>query len=79
MKVVALAVVLGAMLLATVGLLAWGWASLGVDVPLIGWIALGVGAGLSFLLGVGLMALSFYSARRGYDDAASGGDDDARA
>lgn len=33
-----------------------------------GWIALGLGAFLSFAVGGGLMALMFYSAREGYDD-----------
>ena len=33
-----------------------------------GWIALGLGTFLSLALGIGLMALVFYSARRGYDD-----------
>ena len=35
-----------------------------------GYIALGLGVGLSILLWVGLMALVFYSSRRGYDDEA---------
>jgi hypothetical protein len=33
-----------------------------------GWIALTLGTLLSLLLGGGLMALVFYSARKGYDD-----------
>lgn len=33
-----------------------------------GWIALGIGTVLSIALGVGLMSLVFYSARKGYDD-----------
>lgn len=33
-----------------------------------GWIALGLGTALSLLVGGGLMALVFYSARKGYDD-----------
>jgi hypothetical protein len=33
-----------------------------------GWIALGAGTVLSLLVGGGLMALVFYSARKGYDD-----------
>jgi hypothetical protein len=35
-----------------------------------GWIALGLGTVLSLVVGVGLMALVFYSARRGFDDGA---------
>jgi len=33
-----------------------------------GWIALAIGAGVSILLGAGLMALVFFSAHKGYDD-----------
>jgi hypothetical protein len=35
-----------------------------------GWIALGLGTFFSLLIGCGLMALMFYSARSGHDDAA---------
>jgi hypothetical protein len=35
------------------------------------WIAMGLGAGISLALGVGLMALSFHSNANGYDDAAA--------
>ncbi|MES1197521.1 MAG: hypothetical protein ABUL55_02740 [Pseudomonadota bacterium] len=33
-----------------------------------GWVAMGLGIGLSLIVGVGLMGLVFYSARKGYDD-----------
>jgi len=33
-----------------------------------GWIALGLGTFFSLIVGGGLMALVFYSARKGYDD-----------
>ncbi|MGQ0532232.1 MAG: hypothetical protein ACT4OF_06020 [Caulobacteraceae bacterium] len=33
-----------------------------------GWVALGLGTFLSLAVGGGLMALVFYSARKGYDD-----------
>jgi len=33
-----------------------------------GWIALGLGTFFSLVVGGGLMALVFYSARKGYDD-----------
>jgi hypothetical protein len=36
-----------------------------------GWIALSLGTVLSLLVGGGLMALVFYSARAGYDDRVS--------
>lgn len=56
--------------LAAAGALAWwGWRELG-DVPISGhgWVALALGAGVTFFLGAGLMWLVFYSHRRGYDD-----------
>lgn len=40
----------------------------GENISTHGWIALGLGTGFSILIGGGLMALSFHSARRGYDD-----------
>jgi hypothetical protein len=33
-------------------------------------VALGAGVGFSLLIGCGLMALTFYSSRHGYDDEA---------
>jgi NADH:ubiquinone oxidoreductase subunit 5 (subunit L)/multisubunit Na+/H+ antiporter MnhA subunit len=49
----------------------WAWQEIGdVEIGLHGWIALGLGAGLTFLVGAGLMALMFFSARRGYDERA---------
>lgn len=65
---VALSLALGALLVLAFGGLAWLWLAAGVQISLFGWIAIGVGALVSILLGVGLMALSFYSARAGYDD-----------
>ncbi len=60
-------------LLAMLALAGWGlflaW-KLSGDVPmsLNGYIALGLAAGVTLLLGGGLMWLAFYSARKGYDD-----------
>lgn len=46
------------------------WMSTGpVDMGAHGWVAMGLGVVLSLVVGVGLMALVFYSSRRGYDDA----------
>ena len=42
-------------------------------ISLHGWIAMGIGTLFSLLLGCGLMWLSFYSARQGYDDRADPG------
>ena len=45
------------------------WSSVGgTHISLVGWIALAGGALVTLLVGGGLMALVFYSARRGYDD-----------
>lgn len=49
------------------------WVRLGDDlIPLYGWIAIIGGTLFSLLVGGGLMALVFYSARHGYDDAQDG-------
>ena len=44
-----------------------------------GYMALGLGAGLTIILGVGLMALAFYSSRHGHDELAYGASDDQRS
>jgi hypothetical protein len=41
-------------------------------IPWWGYAALGLGVLLSLIVGIGLMALLFYSHRHGYDDAAHG-------
>jgi hypothetical protein len=59
------------LLAATAGVALWAWSEIGaVAIGRHGWIALGLGAGFTFLLGAGLMALMFLSARRGYDERA---------
>jgi hypothetical protein len=60
------------------GLLIWtsvlagkGWSSAaGTEVPLTGYLAMGIGVVFSLLVGVGLMTLVFYSSRAGYDEPA---------
>jgi hypothetical protein len=53
------------------GVAFWAWREIGdVDISPNGLIALGLGAGATFALGAGLMALVFFSNRRGYDDRA---------
>ena len=48
-----------------------GWTSAaGTDVPASGYIALALGVIFSLAVGVGLMALVFYSSRAGYDEPA---------
>ena len=44
------------------------WVAVSVEIPLWGWVAILAGGGLSLVVGVGLMALMFYSHRHGYDD-----------
>jgi dipeptide/tripeptide permease len=65
-----LAVGVAALSLIVVGGLAAGfWNSLGAsEISLSGWIAMALGVLVSFAVGAGLMALVFYSNRRGYDD-----------
>ena len=58
-------------LLVSAGTAYWAWREVGeVEIGTHGWIALGLGAVLTFLVGAGLMALMFFSARRGYDERA---------
>ena len=57
--------------LAALGI-AWAWdATSGVAMDENGWIALGFGTFFSLAIGWGLMALMFFSSRRGYDEAAA--------
>jgi TRAP-type C4-dicarboxylate transport system permease small subunit len=45
----------------------WGWNLTDAEIDTNGYIALGLGVVLSMLLGGGLMALLFWSNRKGYD------------
>lgn len=79
MKTVLLVVVWTGLLLAAGGVALHLWLELDdVSLGVHGWLALGLGVGVSLILGVGLMMLVFRSARRGYDDDVVGGRDDAR-
>ena len=50
----------------------WVWKELGdVEMSVHGWLALSLGAGATFIVGAGLMALVFFSSRRGYDERAN--------
>ena len=50
-----------------------GWtAQSDVEMPVSAYVALGLGTFVTLLVGCGLMALVFYSSRKGYDDAAHG-------
>jgi hypothetical protein len=45
------------------------WNDLGAsEISVAGWLALGFGIAVTLALGFGLMALMFFSSRRGYDD-----------
>ncbi len=68
MKIAALIAALIVILALSVYGVAEAWRGIGLDIGMHGWIALTLGVGLSLALGVGLMSLVFYSARRGYDD-----------
>jgi hypothetical protein len=70
MKTALLVVMCTVLLLAAGGTALHLWLELGdVKLGAHGWLALGLGVGLSLLLGVGLMTLVFHSARHGYDEA----------
>ncbi len=63
------------LLAATAAVALWMWHDVGdTQISRPGLIALGLGAALSFLLGAGLMALMFFSSRRGYDERAHDAD-----
>ena len=66
MKAFLLIVVLGSILAVVLfgTLTSWDASAMSIH----GWIALGLGTVLSLVIGGGLMALVFYSARKGYDD-----------
>jgi len=44
------------------------WTRTNAEMSVHGWIALTLGVLFSLIVGCGLMALVFYSSRRGYDD-----------
>jgi hypothetical protein len=56
-------------ILAAVGYFAYAGLTLpGAPMPAGGYLALALGAVFAVIIGVGLMALLFYSSRRGYDE-----------
>jgi hypothetical protein len=75
----ALILVLGALLIATVGIACVGWAlAPGTVVPASGFVALTFGVLFSLAVGIGLMALVFYSSRHDYDEPPKFGQDPDR-
>jgi hypothetical protein len=69
--VLLLLVLLGLLALALTFMVS-AWRGSTAHMSVHGWIALSLGVFFSVLVGCGLMALMFYSSRRGYDDRASG-------
>jgi hypothetical protein len=62
-------IVLMSLLAVTVVVAYAGWTSAkDTDVPASGYVAMAIGVILSLAVGVGLMALVFYSDRKGYDE-----------
>lgn len=66
----AVVVVLSGLLLASGVLGYFGWTSTDNSVPATGYVAMALGVIFSLIVGVGLMALVFYSNRSGYDEPA---------
>jgi hypothetical protein len=60
--------VLSAVLIAAIVLGYLGWTSTDTDVPASGYVAMALGVIFSLVVGFGLMALIFYSSRKGYDE-----------
>lgn len=59
------------LLLAGAGAIGYlGWTLSNADVPIFGYVAMALGVIFSLAVGVGLMALVFYSSRNGYDEPA---------
>jgi hypothetical protein len=75
MKAALLVLVWAGLLAVAGGLAIHLWYEIGdVSLGVHGWLALGLGVGLTLIVGIGLMALVFYSARRGYDEGGHGSD-----
>jgi hypothetical protein len=71
---VLLVLALVGMLAATLWFAGTAWVHLGGDpIPVYGWFAIVGGVVISLAVGGGLMALVFYSSRKGYDEEAGGG------
>ena len=68
MKTALLAIVLIAMLAGALWFAVVAWTGVDADISWHGWIAIGLGSVLSLVVGGGLMALVFYSSRKGFDD-----------
>jgi hypothetical protein len=68
MRKLAIIVPLVALLVASVWFALYSWSAIeGPPVPTEGYVAMALGAVFSLVVGIGLMALVFYSSRHGYD------------
>ena len=57
------------MIVAVFAAVAGLWSAVGdAEISAAGWIAMGLGVLVALALGIGLMALVFFSTRRGYDE-----------
>ncbi len=70
------AIVLAGLSILALTFLVQGWWHVEAEISMHGWIALTLGVVVTMAVGVGLMALAFFSARRGYDDAVARDDSD---
>jgi hypothetical protein len=70
------AAILAGLAILAVTFLAQAWSHIEAKMSIHGWIALILGVVVSMTVGVGLMALVFFSARRGWDDAVHRDDSD---
>jgi hypothetical protein len=68
MKTVLTIAVLSLFLAGACVLAYWGWNSVDVEMPVSGYIAMGLGIFFSLVVGIVLMGLIFYSDRAGYDE-----------
>jgi formate hydrogenlyase subunit 3/multisubunit Na+/H+ antiporter MnhD subunit len=76
MKMAAIILPLLAFLAASVWFAYYVWASdAGPPLPASGYVAMALGVLFSLVVGIGLMALVFYSHRHGYDDSQGGNQD----
>jgi hypothetical protein len=61
--------VCGAVVVVIGGLIAAVWTGIGdSEISAAGWLAMGLGVIVTLALGIGLMALVFFSSRHGYDE-----------
>jgi hypothetical protein len=65
---IAVAIGVGAVIAVAI-VIAGFWSTIGAsEISIAGWLAMGLGVVLTLALGIGLMALVFFSTRRGYDE-----------